>query len=427
MTWAPEIPNPRTWTPGQPMLASQGNEVRDQEDYLLGYTHPEGVLTLASGAAAGEELLTVTEDIETEIPVDTVLYFAPGVGKPARLKFPAPEEQREIHVYPLEAPVSAGDYAPFPVQKVTDLPSALRVPALGTNRTEPRMFLRHPTDSLASLFRFLAEKATATADSDKCRLVLGLRTPDGNREELVEILAYRSGSASFGDIEIRTASGGVFPATPAIVIKHSRRVGINTTGPNYQIEVNGDLDITGLFLGIALWAENTLGTLSHVGDARVTDQIISTVADGTPPFQCGSGARMVRNLNVNAIGPNKRQWPGLSPEDADTATVSSANVDVSVASEDATEDAIWDVVGQVAIDCDAADVGAKWTVRLKTAAGYFEVKAPELRLMSARKVQISVQGLVQINATDTAELIVRKNAGTGSTPVKGSIKLSRYN
>ena len=151
--------------------------------------------------------------------------------------------------------------------------------------------------TLGTRWHHLARKVAALTDSDHVDLIFGLRNTAGSEQLLARIRFFRDGAANLGSVHVATNAGAGFPATPALAIRSTNRVGVNMVGPNYTLDVAGDLDITGELIGIALWRESPPGTLRHEGGVRVTGQLISTVATGTAPFTAGS-SRIVSSVAI---------------------------------------------------------------------------------------------------------------------------------
>lgn len=431
--WTPAT-EPRTYTGGgiagggTYMAGAVFNDERDRISYLKGAMPAVGTfVTLTAAALASDTSITV-DAIPADIPAGAVLHFMSGANKWARVSAEILSgDTPTIQVEPLPQALSAGDYAPWPQQAVVLIEAPVRVtPGIGAGREFDKLHHFHSHQSLTgTIWQHVARKVAALVDADRADFVFGLKRDGGSEELLARIRFFRDGGSTRGSIYITTNAGAGFPATPAIAVVWTGRVGINTAGPNYALDIAGDLDLTGDLIGVALWRENPAGTLAHIGSSRITHQYRSTVATGTAPF-VGIGATMIRNLNVDRMG-SLDNWMDAPTVNNNTVNVVTKATDYTVATNSVGMTAIFELKGEATVNCDsggAGDQGATFSLQFKKGATVLSVRAGQVRLLSARKAQIVAQGKVALTNGDTVNMIARKDAGTGTSAVAGSFTLT---
>lgn len=277
----------------------------------------------------------------------------------------------------------------------------------------PGYLRRDYTHVAPGRFTFLAEHATTVNDPDFCALILGLKDYAATVEPLARIQAVYGGSVGKGDLGFETRTSGAWGTHPAFSLE-SRRMSVAGAGPNYTLDITGDLNALE-FEGLTFWQQSPAGTAYHYASAIVSNQWISTLADGTAPIVAANGAPLCSNLNAEKL--SGRAWQGAAVTGTGSATVTTAATDYTVASCTTSQAGLHLVVGEYTLTVDSGDLGASFYAKL-TGATNFPSIIPKT---AGDQMQIVATHLYQAAASEVLYLKARKNAKTGTSSAAGSI------
>jgi hypothetical protein len=227
----------------------------------------------------------------------------------------------------------------------------------------------------ATRYEFEYESQAATGDTGPFynRLIAAIeRIGIGSRQELGQIAFLRPES---GVWFLKLLSVVLGEESASVVIRDGLTelgenrgfVGINTEEPEYELDVPaGTINVSGDYLSsgavLSDWT-NVAGTATWTGPARVTSQMETTLATGTPPIAATSTTEAI---GLSADNFQGETWhPGVIASGFDTY----AAADTLVAAGNVTRIGEWNITATFAVHLDPADAGKTINCKLKDGGG----------------------------------------------------------
>lgn len=276
-------------------------------------------------------------------------------------------------------------------------------------------------DDTAGIVAFAGYKASIPAASDAVDIILGLYDSSGPTTEPLARLRFSKAASILGrgQVEFNVYSSGSVLSPAAMVFSYERLTGVFVSNPAYGVDVDGDFNAEG-YVGLTTWGENPSGTAYHSGgDAEITGQWISTATTGTVPVQVPVGSPTCRNLNADNMAG--KTWGGAALTDTGTANVSSIDTSYEIASVTTSDAGLYEIAGEATATMDSSDAGAKFEFWVTGADAWTAMSDATSGGLSHG----CAFSMVTATAAQTLYFYVRKNGGSGTTSVAGSMIAQR--